>query len=670
MNLIGGYVMKRTFAALLAALTALTALITVPVGAGTSGDWIYSISDGEAIIEQYTGAGGDVTIPETLGGCPVTYVGSWTFADCETATSVTLCSSLREITDSAFAWLGPIERLEVDPANSVFSSRDGILYSKDGTRLIRAPAGATLGDFAVSDGVTEIAPSAFALCESLRSVTIPESVTDVGYGAFYSCRSLESVALPDALKALGESAFSGCEALSTVDLPAGIEAIEASTFSGSAIEKIAIPDAVTYLGDYAFSNCALLSEVTFGRGLETVCDFAFAGCESLKSVALPEGTKTVCGMAFWRCSSLESVAIPASVQVIKDTAFGDCSSLAEIEVDDANEAYKTVDGVLYTEDGARLVCCPAGLEYERVTVPEEVTAIAKCAFYGCSRLALIELPDGLTEIGANAFYCTAYYDDEANWEDGALYIGRYLIECDENFSGAYSIKPGTKLIADSAFYYCLELKSISIPDGVTVIGADAFDGCASLMSVTIPDSVTEIGSCAFVTCNSLINVTLPRKLTEIGEGVFLFCISLKRVVIPEGVTAIGDAAFRGCESMLYVSLPSSLKRVGYYAFDDCISLKKAYYAGTKSKWDGLSIDEGNEALLAATIVFEPAVEPGSSGDVNGDGKINAKDVTALMKHLVGADPKDFVEAAADVTGDGAVNAKDVVSLMKAIIAAK
>src|SRR5699024_6163441 len=95
--------------------------------------------------------------------------------------------------------------------------------------------------------------------------------------------------------------------------------------------------------------------------------------------------------------------------------------------------------------------------FTSITIPDSVTSIGRSAFSGCSRLANITIPDSVTSIGDAVFQDTAYYNDVNNWENEVLYIGNHLIQARTTLSGTYSIRNGTKTIANDAFQNCSNL---------------------------------------------------------------------------------------------------------------------------------------------------------------------------------------------------------------------
>lgn len=153
-----------------------------------------------------------------------------------------------------------------------------------------------------------------------------------------------------------------------------------------------------------------------------------------------------------------------------------------------------------------------------ITIPDSVTDIGTYVFRNCTGLDSITIPDSVTSIGIGAFSTTAYYNNESNWVDGVLYVGNHLIKPKESVSGSYTIKAGTKCIADGAFGYCTGLTSITIPDGVTSIGEGAFINCyllgRGLTSVTIGNGVTNIGDSAFESCCYLTSITFNGTMVQ------------------------------------------------------------------------------------------------------------------------------------------------------------
>ncbi|MBQ4603430.1 MAG: leucine-rich repeat protein, partial [Clostridia bacterium] len=159
-----------------------------------------------------------------------------------------------------------------------------------------------------------------------------------------------------------------------------------------------------------------------------------------------------------------------------------------------------------------------------VVIPDSVTNIGNSAFYNCSALVNVVIPDSVTNIGNSAFRsCVGTAE---------LKIGN-----------------GVTNIGSNAFNNCSGIATLDLGESVTNIGVNAFYGCVSLVDVTIPDSTTAIGNGAFYGCTSLANLYLGDELAKIGEQAFYNCTSLKAVVIPASITSIGNNAFFNCYSV-------------------------------------------------------------------------------------------------------------------------
>ena len=186
--------------------------------------------------------------------------------------------------------------------------------------------------------------------------------------------------------------------------------------------------------------------------------------------------------------------------------------------------YKGYSYDSYSNEYTGDVVIPSSVDYNGATY--SVTSIGYEAFYNCSSLTSIEIPNSVTSIG------------------------------------------------DDAFYGCSSLTSIEIPNSVTSIGGWAFYHCTSLTSIEIPNSVTSIGNYAFCGCSSLTSIQIPNSITRIGDGAFNNCSSLTSIEIPNSVTSIGACAFYGCSGLTSIEIPNSVTSIGNDAFYYCSNLTK------------------------------------------------------------------------------------------------
>ena len=193
-----------------------------------------------------------------------------------------------------------------------------------------------------------------------------------------------------------------------------------------------------------------------------------------------------------------------------------------------------------------------------VTIPNSVTAIGDLAFAYCENLAYITLPDSVATIGWAAFSNTGYYNCNPNWENNVLYIGEYLISVNTSISGSYSIKEGTKIIADRAFNHCDGLTAILIPDSVINIGEYAFMDCSKLASVINLEKIKFIGTGVFQNCSKITELTIGAKEINCIGGLS----NLRRLTLVEGVEIINDYAFADCPYLETINIPDSVKYIG------------------------------------------------------------------------------------------------------------
>ena len=150
-----------------------------------------------------------------------------------------------------------------------------------------------------------------------------------------------------------------------------------------------------------------------------------------------------------------------------------------------------------------------------------------------------------------------------------------------------TIPEGVTKIEDFAFFECDSLTSVTIPEGVTKIEDFAFSYCSSLTDITLPESLTSIGATAFLNCKGLTSITVPKNVRSMGYGVFKNCEHLKKVTLPEGITRIASEAFSGCSSLTSLTIPDGVTSIGRAVVDDCNKLTSVVVPDSVTEFDTL-----------------------------------------------------------------------------------
>ena len=352
---------------------------------------------------------------------------------------------------------------------------------------------------------------------------------------------------------------------------------------------------------------------------------------------------TVAGLgdgAFEGCTSLVSVKIPDTVEYINFNVFCGCSALKSIEVDANNSEYSSENGVLFNKNKDTIVAYPMGKEDTSYVVPDGVLEIGMSAFHSCSKLTNVKLPDGveiiddfafafcyglesiivpdsvrylgdaaflfciklesvtlgngIAYIGNTVFSYSAFYNNESNWENDGLYIGKYLLNVSENVGEVFWVKGGTEVIADCAFSSCEKLVSVMLPETITSIGETLFYECPLIENIVVNGNggvySSEYG--VLYKGNSLAvypqgkadaKFNIPAGTDNICDYAFLDNQNLKNVILPDSVKSIGNSAFSGCSALTSVTIGENVKSIGIYAFFNCLSLKSIKLSDTTTE---------------------------------------------------------------------------------------
>jgi len=303
----------------------------------------------------------------------------------------------------------------------------------------------------------------------------------------------------------------------------------------------------------------------------------FSSYTNMTSVLISGRITNIGQNAFYNCSSLKSVIIPNNVTSISSNAFNGCTSLTSITIPFFGSTPNGTSPLGYlfgtTNYSSQNTYIPPSLKTVIITGGN---SIPNNAFYGCTNLTSIIIPDTVSSIGQSAFYgCTSL--PSITIPNTVTSIGQSTFSGCTNLMNI-NIPSGVTSINNSTFSGCTSLVSITIPDTVTSIGQSAFSGCTNLMNINIPSGITNINISTFSDCTSLASITIPDSVTNISggtsstQGAFSGCTSLASITIGNSVASIGGYAFSGCTSLTSVTIPDNVTSIGDSAFRDCTSL--------------------------------------------------------------------------------------------------
>ena len=287
----------------------------------------YEINDGEVTITDCDESiSGDVVIPDTIDGYPVTTIEICAFDYCIKITSLEIPESITKIEDFAFYACVNMKKVLLPESLTVLPSTIfGDCWSLENVNI--------------PSGVKIIQNSAFTECFSLSEISIPAGVISIKSGAF-SGTAIREISLPEGLQELGDCAFSNCYKLEQINIPDGVKIIDGSTFAGClSLEKIEFSDELTEIGDYAFECCYSLSNVVFPETLKKIGNGSFSYCLALDEIVIPKSVTEVGEEAFDSCNNLKKICVENSEAKIGTGAFALTRCELLVDVDELVKAY-------------------------------------------------------------------------------------------------------------------------------------------------------------------------------------------------------------------------------------------------------------------------------------------------------------------------------------------
>lgn len=613
-----------------------------------------NISDGVSSIGSYAFADitalSDITLPNSIVS-----VEDGAFTGCINLLSITFGAELSFVSAKAFNECAGLQNINVNDKNPIYSSIDGIMYTKDKKTLIRYGAGRNNNEFTIPDIVTVIAEYAFEGAEQLKSITIPDGTVTICENAFLNCVGITDVYYlgyesewADVTIANGNEAITNAkihcipplqiytitydanggenapaeqsvEDNTTVVLSNEIPTKENSTFMGWS--KEADSQTVQYRAGDVIE--ALTSDITLYAVWKEIVAEGNCGVNikwTLDKYGVLEiiGTGKMydyyaAGNVPWYTNkrNIKEIIIGSNVENIGNYAFYSCSNVRNVSIGSdvkiiGSHAFQYCDSL------------------DNIVLPDKLNKISECAFYDCISLNSISIPTGVETIGNSAFNgCREL--KQIFIPDSVTSLGSYVFN---NCRKLSDIKLSSNLseISDCAFYDCVSIVNIEIPDGVTSIGASAFRSCTGLLNIVLPDSVKAIGDNAFEGCKSLADIQLgngvetigelafagctsistvdfPNTLTDIGSRAFARCIKLTDIILPDSINYIYGSTFSECTGLSSITLPAGIIYIGNSAFYECTALTDVYYNGSKEMAEYIEIDENNEWLTESLFHY-------------------------------------------------------------------
>jgi hypothetical protein len=342
---------------------------------------------------------------------------------------------------------------------------------------------------------------------------------------FSECFNLINVVLPSGLKAIFDRAFFGCFALESITLP----------FVGASREADGYMGHVGYIFGYdETDNPEDFNFNYYDSGTEKYYYFYIPS--SLKTIKILNTEDEIMCSAFSGCNSLESITLPFIGKNANATGYEShfgyifgysrsSSSSSNYHIKDGSYYYLynipttltkvEISGGINKVSKAAFRNCQ---HIESITLPDSVISIEEMAFAICYNLTELDLSDNIQNIEPGAFDYTGYYNNEKNWKNGVLYLGKHLIEAKEDLEGECKIEEGTLTIADEAFVRRAELTTIEIPNSVGYIGDYAFSDCSSLENLVMGTGIKNIGDEILENCS--VNIVFLGAYNEYPQEIF------------------------------------------------------------------------------------------------------------------------------------------------------
>lgn len=474
---------------------------------------------------------------------------------------------------------------------------------------------------------TKIGSDAFVFCSELTDVTIGDNVNTIEYTAFKDCSKLKNVVIGKSLIQIKSYAFSGCTSLTTISLPDGFETIHADAFQGCInLSDVSFPNTLTTISRGAFRGCSGLTGIVIPNSVASIGKNAFIACTGLKNVTIGDGIFILEDGIFENCTGLTKIVIGSGVRILDESPFRNCTGLNEFIVSDNNPYFSTTEGVLFNKEKTTIVQYPNKKTSDYI-IPDGVLTIGKYAFYDCTNLTKVTIPESVNKIEAFSFGYGILKENNlkeiicknpvppATDSEYVSFGGDITLESSLTVpSGSYSAyknangwkdfihlkEEGTQSTELSLNVETAGSLNSLLGNNIDVVikldltgnlnGSDiktirnmenlAFLDISKANIVSGGDAYYEnyvtfnnvISNKMFYGLSKLENIVLPNSAEKIGDDIFINCHKLTGVTIGDKITEIGNKAFQGCTELSTITFPISLTTIFDEAFRGCSGL--------------------------------------------------------------------------------------------------
>ncbi|MDD5999566.1 MAG: leucine-rich repeat domain-containing protein, partial [Lachnospiraceae bacterium] len=367
------------------------------------------------------------------------------------------------------------------------------------------------------------------------------------------------------------------------------------------ITSVVIENRIRYIGSFCFRGCSNLTELKLPNKLQEIGDNAFNSCSSLSDIEIPDTVMKIERGAFWYTPWLNNareeredhLVIRNHILIDGRMATGDVVVPDDVTYITGYSFYGP-DSILKEITNSGTI---KGGDVQSITIPSSVKRIEQFAFYYCNKLIRLEMAEGITTLGREAFsHCTSLSD---------VRIPSTLTD-----------------FAGGVFWYTPWLDSArnEREDHLVIRNNILMDGLFATGDLVLPDEICEILPCCFyapncyddtsgmLTSSSMTSITIPDSVTKIGFRAFTGCLNLKQVRLPRMMTDLGHNCFNGCTSLTDISIPDSVKLIQKGTFGNCTALMKIVLPESIQEMDGTAIDDVETLTL---VIPEKMTDIGS-----------------------------------------------------------